>query len=98
MGPSCTLGIARFDPAQEKKNDLKRTYKVSISWTTSAIRKAEAEKQKQKSSQNKENINDSREFIMLQKQLVSFESLKTINNYYSVALNRALIFLFLKPS
>lgn len=30
---------------RKKKNDLKRTYKVSISWKTSAIRKAEAEKQ-----------------------------------------------------
>ena len=63
MDPSCLPGIARFDPAQEKRNYSERDF-----WTMSAIESQKAAED----SQNKENINDSRGFIGSQKQLVFF--------------------------
>ena len=66
MGLCCTLGISRLD-SMPKKNCVKKTDKFSTFWTISAKESHYAKGD----SKNKENINESLGFIVLQTQLAS---------------------------
>ena len=69
MGPSCPLGIARFDPAQEKRY-MARTCKVR-NWTMSVMKLQKAGEE----SQSNANTNDPRRFIVPETQVAFFFSI-----------------------
>lgn len=86
MGPPCPLGIARFDPAQKKKINSERKFKVGNFWTMTATQSQKAAEE----NQNKENINETRGFILLQTQMTFFPASR---NKQVFILNKAIIFL-----
>ena len=82
MGPCCTLGISRFD-SMPKKNCVKQTDKFRTFWTISAKESHDAKGD----SKNKENINESLGFIVLQTQLASIRGSRNkqiiLDSHYS---------------
>ena len=82
MGLCCTLGISRFD-FMPKKNCVKKTNKFRTFWTISAKESHYAKED----SKNKENINESLGFIVLQTQLASIRGSRNkqiiLDSHYS---------------